>query len=162
LRIPEKANEIFITGGERIVLGQKSFDRMPALTLLHIEGTRTLVMEKQSFRNLTSPSLLIQIQNCDHLSIKTGAFENVQSSIEVEIIRCGSVSLEKTAFGKLKSALFKDISKFTLATETFEFKNQGSIGRHGPVTIVSILSVAYGLLLIVLHVLSPIMLIERI
>jgi hypothetical protein len=85
-----------------------------------------------------------------------------QSSIEVEIIRCGSVSLEKTAFGKLKSALFKDISKFTLATETFEFKNQGSIGRHGPVTIVSILSVAYGLLLIVLHVLSPIMLIERI
>lgn len=78
LRIPEKANEIFITGGERIVLGQKSFDRMPALTLLHIEGTRTLVMEKQSFRNLTSPSLLIQIQNCDHLSIKTGAFENVQ------------------------------------------------------------------------------------
>jgi hypothetical protein len=137
LRIPEKANEIFITGGERIVLGQKSFDRMPALTLLHIEGTRTLVMEKQSFRNLTSPSLLIQIQNCDHLSIKTGAFENVQSSIEVEIIRCGSVSLEKTAFGKLKSALFKDISKFTLATETFEFKNQGSIGRHGPVTIIS-------------------------
>jgi hypothetical protein len=78
LRIPEKANEIFITGGKRIVLGQKSFDRMPALTLLHIEGTRTLVMEKQSFRNLTSPSLLIQIQNCDHLSIKTGAFENVQ------------------------------------------------------------------------------------
>jgi hypothetical protein len=47
------------------------------------------------------------------------------------------VSLEKTAFGKLKSALFKDISKFTLATETFEFKNQGSIGRHGPVTIIS-------------------------
>lgn len=60
----------------------------------------------------------------------------LQSSIEVEIIRCGSVNVEKTAFGKLKSALFREIPKLILETQTFEFKNQGSIGRHGPVTIV--------------------------
>lgn len=77
-RVPQETVDVFITGGERILLGPKSFDRMPGLAILHIEGTRTVVMEKQSFRNVTTPSLIIQIQNCDHLSIKTGAFDNVQ------------------------------------------------------------------------------------
>ncbi|EFA00394.2 uncharacterized protein LOC103312214 [Tribolium castaneum] len=135
-RIPLETVDVFITGGEKIALGPKSFDQMPGLALLHIEGTRSVVMEKQSFRNVTTPSLIIQIQNCDQLSIKTGAFDGVQSSIEVEIVRCGSVNVEKTAFGKLKSALFRDVEELVLATETFEFKNQGSIGRHGPVTTI--------------------------
>ena len=81
LRIPPEASEIFITGGDRITLGPKSFDQMTGLTLLRIDSTRTLVMEKQSFRNVTTPSLLIQIQNCDQLSIKTGAFESLQVGI---------------------------------------------------------------------------------
>ncbi|KAJ3661169.1 hypothetical protein Zmor_005579 [Zophobas morio] len=136
LRIPPEASEIFITGGDRITLGPKSFDQMTGLTLLRIDSTRTLVMEKQSFRNVTTPSLLIQIQNCDQLSIKTGAFESLQSSIEVEIIRCASVNVEKTAFSKLRSALFKEIPKLTLAAEAFEFKKQGNIGKHGPVTTI--------------------------
>ncbi|RZC41897.1 uncharacterized protein BDFB_008920, partial [Asbolus verrucosus] len=128
--------EIFIVGGRSIVLGQKSFNGLRGLALLHIKDTRQLVMETQSFHNVTSPSLIIQIQNCDQLSIKTGAFESVQSSTEVEITRCASVNIEKSAFSKLQSARFKDISKLLLATRAFEFKNQGSIGRHGPVTTI--------------------------
>ena len=61
----------------------------------------------------------------------------LQSSIEVEIIRCASVNVVKTACSKLRSALFKEIPKLTLAAEAFEFKKQGNIGKHGPVTTVS-------------------------
>lgn len=69
-------------------------------------------------------------------SFKKKIFFLLQSSIEVEITKCGVVEMEKAVFNKLRSAYFKDIGKLVLAEGTFEFL--GSTSRHGPVTIVSI------------------------
>lgn len=78
--IPKKTFELYINGGQEIILASKTFSALTALSLIQINGTRKIVMEKKSFYNITSSSLLIQIQSCDELIIKTGAFEYVQVS----------------------------------------------------------------------------------
>lgn len=70
------------------------------------------------------------------VSIKMVCFP-LQSTI-VEISRTTHLSIAKSAFSRLSSAVFKDIQKLDLAESSFEFENQNYIGRHGPVTTVSI------------------------
>lgn len=69
--------EMSINGGNIIQFTPKTFNSLPGLSLLHINGTKKIVIERKTFYNLSSSSLLIEIQNCDQLIIKTGAFENI-------------------------------------------------------------------------------------
>ncbi|KAG5884568.1 hypothetical protein JTB14_006594 [Gonioctena quinquepunctata] len=47
--IPKEVTEIFIFGGKKIIFSPKTFDALQGLTLIRIEGTRKIVMEKKSF-----------------------------------------------------------------------------------------------------------------
>ncbi|KAJ8910283.1 hypothetical protein NQ315_016100 [Exocentrus adspersus] len=134
--IPKESIEIFITGGEELVFSSKTFNALSALTLLHIDQMKKIIMEKRTFFNVNSPSLLIQIQNCDELLIKTGAFENIQSSLSTEIIDVNYVVIEPESFSKLFNSTFKSVKKVILSEGSFNLRSQGHIGRHGPVTIV--------------------------
>lgn len=51
------------------------------------------------------------------------------------------VTIEPSAFSKLSSSTFKNVIRIGLDERSFDFKNQGNIGRHGPITTVSILVV---------------------
>lgn len=66
-----------INGGNIIEFSTKTFNSLPGLSLLHINGTKKIVIDRKSFYNLTYSSLLIEIKNCDQLIIKTGAFDNM-------------------------------------------------------------------------------------
>lgn len=78
--IPKETFELYIYGGQEINFASKTFDALTALNLIQINGTRKVVMEKKSFYHINPSSLLIQIQSCDELIIKTGAFEFVEVS----------------------------------------------------------------------------------
>ncbi|KAJ8975743.1 hypothetical protein NQ317_015365 [Molorchus minor] len=98
---------------------------------------KKIVIERKAFYNIDSSSLLIEIQNCDELIIKAGAFEYIQSSVSIEIISTNFVTIQQAAFSKLYNSTFKDIKRMTLSEGSFDFKNQGNIGKHGPVTVIS-------------------------
>nr|CAI5856264.1 unnamed protein product [Callosobruchus analis] len=139
--IPKEAFEIYLTGGRALTFGLKTFNALPALNLIYINGTTEVRIEKKSFYYINSSSLLIQIQNCDQLKVKTGAFELVSSSITTEIVNISYVTIEGWAFSKLYSSTFKNVRVLYLYERSFDFKNQGTYGRHGPVTIISFVNV---------------------
>ncbi|CAG9818961.1 unnamed protein product [Phaedon cochleariae] len=123
-------------GGKEIIIASKTFNAMPGLTLIYINGTKKIVMETKSFYNINSSSLLIQMQNCDEIIIKTGAFEYIQSSVSTELFDIGYITIEQAAFSKLYNSTFKNVREIKFHEKSFDFKNQGNIGRHGPVTVI--------------------------
>ncbi|XP_074033016.1 uncharacterized protein [Leptinotarsa decemlineata] len=134
--IPKEALEIYITGGEEIIFAAKTFNALPGLTLIEIKRAGKIVMEKKSFYNINSSSLLIQIRNCDEIVIRTGAFEYVQCPVSTEIFDILYINIEQAAFSKLYNGTFKNVKKMRLQEKSFDFKNQGHIGRLGPVAVI--------------------------
>ncbi|CAH0546550.1 unnamed protein product [Brassicogethes aeneus] len=135
--------EVFISGGRSLRFHRNSFRSLPGLSFVRIEGTRSVLIDTKAFYNLTSSSLLVEIENCDDVTIKTGAFDDMKAFIDADIKRVKRVSLGKCAFSKLNTSKFKSIGKLELSESTFEFKNQGNIGRHGPVTSIQFENVIF-------------------
>lgn len=84
--IPKEITQIFIAGGKEVKFSSKTFNTLHGLTLVHIDSTKKITMENKSFFDINSPSLLIEVMNCDELVIKTGAFENVQVRVLLTLI----------------------------------------------------------------------------
>ncbi|XP_050514618.1 uncharacterized protein LOC126889924 isoform X1 [Diabrotica virgifera virgifera] len=134
--VPKEAFEIYINGGRELTFSTKTFKEVPALSFIYLNGIQRVVMEKKSFYYITSSSLLIQIQNCDELIIKTGAFEYLQSSVSIEVFNVHYVSVEPAAFSKLDNSTFKNVKLLKLYERSFDFKNQKTIASYGPVTVI--------------------------
>ncbi|CAG9855694.1 unnamed protein product [Phyllotreta striolata] len=136
VHVPETAIEIFINGGREVIFSTTTFKGMPGLNLIRMNGVRRIWMEKKSFYLINSSSLLIQIKNCDELIIKTGAFEQLQSSVTTEIFDVDFISIEPLAFSKLYNSTFKNIKTLKLHERAFEFDNQADNYGHGPAVII--------------------------
>ncbi|XP_019768521.2 uncharacterized protein LOC109543313 [Dendroctonus ponderosae] len=134
--IPKETTEIFLSGGHSIVFNSKTFNSLKALALLRIEKVRSVTIEPKAFFNIQSSSLLVQILSCDALLLRTQAFEDMQGSLSTEIMKTKYVKLEESPFSKLSNCTFEDIDEVALEKGAFEIKNLGSIGRHGPVSVV--------------------------
>ncbi|KAG5884567.1 hypothetical protein JTB14_006593 [Gonioctena quinquepunctata] len=62
---------------------------------------------------------------------------NLLSSVSTDIFDVLEVTIEQEAFSKLYNSTFKNVKKLILQEKSFDFKNQGHLGRHGPVTVIS-------------------------
>lgn len=139
--IPKEVTEIFLAGGQAISFSSKTFNGLKAFALIRLERVKKVVVERKAFFNVQSSSLLVQILGCDDLLLKTQAFEEMQGSLSTEIIEAKNVILEESPFSKLSNCTFQNIRRLTLASGAFEVKNLGSIGRHGPVTVILFVNV---------------------
>lgn len=70
--------EISISGGDEVIFQSQTFNSLGGFHLVRIDGTRHFRIRKSSFLDLTSASLLLQIQSCDHFIVDTNAFKNMQ------------------------------------------------------------------------------------
>lgn len=144
--IPKESTEIFITGGRTITFSPKTFNNLQALALLRLDGVKNVVLASKSFYNVHALSLLVQIVNCDDLLIETHAFEDMQGSLSIEVYEARNVKLKESPFSNLSNATFQNVQSMVLDKGAFEIRNLGSIGRHGPVSVVFFVNVRLGLI----------------
>lgn len=134
--INPKVVEIYIIGGHTITFKDKSFNSLAALSMLYISSTQEVVFESHSFYNSTSPSLRVEIENCDKVAIRLEAFVKFISTIHIAIIRANRCEIDRAAFSKLLNASFQDIKYLELAEQAFEISKKDEIikHRHGSAT----------------------------
>jgi len=60
-----------------------------------------------------------------------------QGSLSIEVYEARNVKLKESPFSNLSNATFQNVQSMVLDKGAFEIRNLGSIGRHGPVSVVS-------------------------
>lgn len=79
--IPGNVLEFFVSGGKDLVVHPQAFTSLSGLSLVRIDGTQSVVLSRHSFYNISSPNLLIQVQNSRNLLIEASAFKNMQVNV---------------------------------------------------------------------------------
>ncbi|XP_076272965.1 ben isoform X1 [Rhynchophorus ferrugineus] len=142
--IPKKITEFYITGGQRVTFSTKTFDELSAIALMRLENIRKVVFTKWAAYTIRSPSLLVQVLNCDVVHFSERAFDDMQGSLSTEIIATDTVHIEKLAFSNLINCTMLDVSKVYLESQAFDIKNIATSSRHGPVTVLLFINVGIG------------------
>lgn len=100
--------EVSISGGEEVTLQPQTFNALMAFHLIRIDGTRRFIIRRSSFLDLTSASLLMQVQSCDRFVVETNAFKNMQVCIKnLVVLTILFVFLSDFLFGQ--RALFRQL-----------------------------------------------------
>ncbi|KAK9891454.1 hypothetical protein WA026_014687 [Henosepilachna vigintioctopunctata] len=132
--IQQNLLEIFINGGNSIVLERKSFNSLQGLSILYIGNANKIIFKKQAFYNSSSPSLRVDVENCDSLVVESEAFINSDSTVIVEVNKAKNCIVYAAAFSKLLNATFQNIKKLDVVERSFEITKKDGIVRHGPLT----------------------------
>lgn len=84
--------EVYIINGNSVQFLQGAFGSVPALSLVSIYGVNLVQIDTKSFQSINSSQLLVEIKDCDEVTVKTGAFDNMQvsNSIMAGALTCGT------------------------------------------------------------------------
>ncbi|XP_030753314.1 uncharacterized protein LOC115880274 isoform X1 [Sitophilus oryzae] len=139
--IPDKTSEIYINNGQTITFRPRTFDSLRALSVIRFEKVQNVVFNSRALVKIASPSLLVQFFGCDDILFQSEAFDENQGSLSIEVTDSRTVKLEKSPFSNLSKCTLQNIRNLLLDSGSFEIKNLGSIGRHGPVTDVLFINI---------------------